>query len=269
MVKWDCDVVRDLMPSYLDEICSDASRKIVEEHLQDCDACRNLMEQMQATEFGSEQAQQMEIDYMKKVRRRFGNGSRILVLMLGIVLVAGFGILLWRYGDVPMELYYVVQPVLTVSVYLAFSGEWKKAERTRWKWGFGVVGLAAACYGILLMFAAMAWAQAGVLPFGMQPAEWGPFVYRQLLAGAFVQASLLLLAVHISTKSGNACPLLLDLHITGGCIALVINSLLRRMSTLEGFREQLIWGIVILSAEGCAILLVLLFMERRRRQEAV
>lgn len=269
MGEWNCDVIRDLLPSYLDGICSDASRELVDGHLQECDACRNLVEQMRVTAFESGRTQQMEIDYMRKVRRHFGNGSRILFMLLAVVLVAGFGILLWHYGDVPMELYYVVQPVLTVSVYLAFSGEWKRAERVRWKWGFGAVGLAIACYSIILLLVVVAWAQADVLPFGMQPADWGPFVYRQLLTGAFVQAILLMLAIHISTKTRNACPLLPDLHITGGCIALAMNSLLKNMNTLEGFKEQMFQGLAVLIAEGCALMVLLLFLERRRKPDTV
>lgn len=42
-----CEVIRDLMPLYLDECCSDKSRLLVEEHLAECSACRKLMEEMQ------------------------------------------------------------------------------------------------------------------------------------------------------------------------------------------------------------------------------
>ena len=269
MSEWNCDVIRDLLPSYLDEICSDASREIVDVHLEQCSACRDLVEQMQKTAFVSEEAQRKEIDYMRKVRRQFANRSRLVFALFAFVLVAGLGILLLRYGNVPMELYYVVQPVLTVSAYLAFSSEWKQAEQTRWKWGFGISGLVVICYSVVLIFMTITWVQADALPFGMQAADVGPFVYWQLLAGVFVQAVLLLLAVHISTKSGTACPILLDLHITGGCMGLAINSLLRNMNTIESFRARLFGGGAILLVEGCVILLLLLFMERRRRKHFI
>ena len=41
-----CEVVRDLMPLYLDECCSESSRELVEEHLKECDCCRKMAEQM-------------------------------------------------------------------------------------------------------------------------------------------------------------------------------------------------------------------------------
>ena len=49
-MKYDCDVIRDLLPLYADKACSDKSREIVEEHLQECMDCRNLTSTMLDTE---------------------------------------------------------------------------------------------------------------------------------------------------------------------------------------------------------------------------
>ena len=35
-----CEIIRDLLPLYLDGVCSDESRKMVEEHLLSCDTCK-------------------------------------------------------------------------------------------------------------------------------------------------------------------------------------------------------------------------------------
>ena len=44
----NCDIVRDLLPLYADGLCSEESRKAVEEHLKSCEACRSFYEAMQA-----------------------------------------------------------------------------------------------------------------------------------------------------------------------------------------------------------------------------
>lgn len=41
-----CNVIRDLLPLYLDEVCSADSGKLVEEHLEHCEACRRELEEM-------------------------------------------------------------------------------------------------------------------------------------------------------------------------------------------------------------------------------
>ena len=40
MKKMDCDIIRDLLPLYIDDVVSDATKELVETHLKDCDACR-------------------------------------------------------------------------------------------------------------------------------------------------------------------------------------------------------------------------------------
>ncbi len=46
MSKFSCDTVRDMLPLYVDNIVSDDTRAIVEEHLASCDACRKAYETM-------------------------------------------------------------------------------------------------------------------------------------------------------------------------------------------------------------------------------
>ncbi len=42
-MKYQCDMIEDLLPLYQDHICSEASRQIVEEHLQECEHCRSTV----------------------------------------------------------------------------------------------------------------------------------------------------------------------------------------------------------------------------------
>ena len=46
MNKVDCDIVRDLLPGYSDKILSEASNKLVREHLQTCDSCLKEFQEM-------------------------------------------------------------------------------------------------------------------------------------------------------------------------------------------------------------------------------
>ena len=39
----DCEVIRDLLPLYADDICSPKSRELVESHVKGCPECRNIM----------------------------------------------------------------------------------------------------------------------------------------------------------------------------------------------------------------------------------
>ena len=41
-----CDVINDLLPLYVDDVLSDASRELVDEHIKECESCRKTLENM-------------------------------------------------------------------------------------------------------------------------------------------------------------------------------------------------------------------------------
>ena len=49
-MKYECDVIRDLIPLYIDDVASKASRRMVEEHLAECADCRALLGRMKSEE---------------------------------------------------------------------------------------------------------------------------------------------------------------------------------------------------------------------------
>ena len=49
-MKIDCEVIRDILPLYADDACSEKSRQMVDEHLEECSACREQLERIRKTE---------------------------------------------------------------------------------------------------------------------------------------------------------------------------------------------------------------------------
>ena len=45
--KYPCGIIRDLLPLYRDNVCGEESRRIVDEHLQECGDCMRLFRQME------------------------------------------------------------------------------------------------------------------------------------------------------------------------------------------------------------------------------
>ncbi len=48
MAKIDCEVIEDLLPVYVENMASDSSVKLVEEHLKECEGCKNLEQRMRS-----------------------------------------------------------------------------------------------------------------------------------------------------------------------------------------------------------------------------
>ena len=47
--NYDCELIQDLLPLYQDNACSDTSREIVNEHIAECDKCKNMLNNLQNT----------------------------------------------------------------------------------------------------------------------------------------------------------------------------------------------------------------------------
>ena len=50
MNKIPCEVIRDLFPSYIDQLTSPVTNEAIAEHLHTCDACRDVLAAMRGSE---------------------------------------------------------------------------------------------------------------------------------------------------------------------------------------------------------------------------
>ena len=80
-MKTDCDVIRDLLPLYTDEACSEKSRDLVNEHLQECPACQEVLRKLQETEIENdlriEKKEVIEYGIRRFKRRSAAIGSAV------------------------------------------------------------------------------------------------------------------------------------------------------------------------------------------------
>ena len=42
-MKYPCNIIQDLLPLYHDNVCSEESRRAVQQHLPECEACRDYL----------------------------------------------------------------------------------------------------------------------------------------------------------------------------------------------------------------------------------
>ena len=73
MKQMDCDIIRDLLPLYADDACSEKSRALVNGHLLDCAECRAVLQRIKETEIENHLKNEKEsvIQYgLTKFRKR-------------------------------------------------------------------------------------------------------------------------------------------------------------------------------------------------------
>lgn len=85
-MKITCPMAEDLLPLYVEDACSNDSRKALEAHIKDCPNCRDVYTRMTAPEMPVAEAAPL-VDCGRKIKRR-RTAKRILLAILIPVLAA-------------------------------------------------------------------------------------------------------------------------------------------------------------------------------------
>ena len=95
-MKIECKVIEDLLPLYSDHVCSDASGKLVEEHLKECEKCRSMLNRVdvvQITHIEKEDTEKTAIIQkgFRKIHRRWRASLIAVFMLIPLVLVGILG----------------------------------------------------------------------------------------------------------------------------------------------------------------------------------
>ena len=95
-----CEVVRDLLPSYVDGLTSETTRAMVDAHLDTCLDCRAALDAMRGPETPQLSAEdRKEVDFLKKNKRRNRRIALASILAALALLVGLLGVRLYVIGN--------------------------------------------------------------------------------------------------------------------------------------------------------------------------
>ena len=81
-----CEIVQDLLPLYVDDICSPASREMIAEHLSTCAECAGMLKSLKNTEIETELITEKN-DVLKKQSKVFKRKSALAGLIIGMAMM--------------------------------------------------------------------------------------------------------------------------------------------------------------------------------------
>lgn len=100
-MKISCEIIQDLLPLYCDEVCSDESRKQIEEHLQECDKCKedlHLMKdaiQAPSTQEKDEKAAHAAASAWKKGKTRAFVKGCVIAILIAVIFIGSYLAMHW------------------------------------------------------------------------------------------------------------------------------------------------------------------------------
>ncbi len=112
-MKNECDIVQDLLFGYNDKTLRNTSKEFVENHLKECNKCKEVLKQIQNDTEPQEEIE--EINYLKKVRSKINRKNIFLIIALVLlVFVILFNILVFvNYNNKASEMKIVLKDNVT------------------------------------------------------------------------------------------------------------------------------------------------------------
>ena len=270
MDKISCDIISDLVPSYMDGICTGATKQCVEEHLQSCDKCRQLVTFYREQSLSGENTEQKGVDGLKKIKSLLKFQRLAYYLTLGGILL----LILWML--LIKKFYYftgVTLPVLHVVCICAtlISGIGLKGKK-----GPGAIDylLGAVSLGMDIYFTAVIFYlvnrlfdNAGTV-FGMPIHEAGPFLEKQIIASIILQGVFIVRSLSNILLRERACNWLLCLNLSGIFLVLRFDLWMYMMSERETLLSVIVSITVstaVIALLGIAVSLLVTWYNRRTR----
>lgn len=97
----ECCLIQDSMPLYIDGICSDETKEYIAEHLQSCEECKKVYEDMRMPPVPDPAAELVqkhldEVEPLKKIRKNHKMKNGILLSLLSLLLLLSIVFFCWH-----------------------------------------------------------------------------------------------------------------------------------------------------------------------------
>ena len=266
MEKMNCDIIQDLIPSYIDGICSEASKNCVEEHIENCAECREIVALCKNNALTGSQAEQQALEGLKKIKNKM---KYLFVANLALTALVSFGarIFLYRTNDLILSFTILFAACMCVNLVTGIN---RQGEQRAEKKDYIICALSIMINIFIPLLSYYTVQKSLITPysvlFGYEAEACGPIL--DLFLGTAFIIQLLFFFYHLlrsNRHKGNTAVLSCS-AVTGIFLASAYHALFGRLDTPESF-----WAIffqinmvsIIIAVIG--ILISVLFGRKRRK----
>ncbi|MDE7478842.1 MAG: zf-HC2 domain-containing protein [Lachnospiraceae bacterium] len=247
MREINCNIIRDLLPSYVDGICSEDSRLLIEEHVTDCEQCRTRLEMLKDTALTDEQGGKKTIFYLKKVKKGI-----ISFILLTLAIIIGFMFMIHQYGVLENHLFYMIFPLPIIAAYCMMPDSPLLAKHSKISGILIAVSSLLMVYFAVLVYWSIQMIESERALFDIPMDEAGPFLGGQLILIAVMQIGIFILSNIVLFSGYQIHQCIYGLTLTGLGLAAGYLCILHNMTTVEGFYRLLskMIGCIVLEGIG-------------------
>lgn len=273
MSKLSCNVVKDLLPSYIDKICSEESAQLVDEHLRECEECTKTKEQMEENLI-AEKASKEEIDLINRVKSRKQRRHTVYIGIIVFALIVNIVMTLFvEYNLVSYPLHFLLLPATILALYFLTGDKTAAGNRI-----FCIIGhiINILCIGCFLFVILLCIAPTSrirnhgdKLEFHIGGAAGDIFdiLVVVFILSLLAQGVFLLIVIWTSVEYSYFIPGLLCETVTGIYLVWTVFSIMYEVKLHSVIKNAIVITIMILLAEGILTYFILRKIQKRRNKK--
>jgi len=109
--EFECSIVQDLLPNYIERLTSEDTNQVIEEHLENCETCKKAYHQMITEISGLDKAPKPELKFIKKVKKT-KLFAAIISIILTLILAYSLYAMEFKYSMDKADLSYAITEFL-------------------------------------------------------------------------------------------------------------------------------------------------------------
>lgn len=229
----NCDITKDLIPSYLEGLCSEESIKAVEAHLSVCPECRSHLEAIRHIELSPEKSGQGQLNFMKRVKQHYARKNALGAALLFLFSLMVLPVIATSHPSHDDILYCILFSGLALGTYILLSnyqskpkGNWQKLLCLT---TFGLGILYSSC--IIAVMNHCLQTDSGI--FGLELSESGPYFNAQFIAIVILELLTFAVCAADSVRKDYGIGFFPTLNLTCCALCMLYREILFHMGPLQ------------------------------------
>ncbi len=256
-MKIDCGIVQDLIPSYVDGLCSEASKQCVEEHIKECEVCRAFLEECRMVEFSGKVLEEQQLDGLRKVKKKLKLQNMFSYGLLLVVILFAAYFFTTNIGAIGVRWYYGLYGVALAATFVVTMHGKVNVKYEKVEQGMTGLSLGAIVYALFWYCIMMIPTGDGNVPLGLELGQVGPFLHGHTGIALAVEIAVFAYTMVRYMKRDIVCRGTLLISLTGLFFILAQTTLLGSLSELETHMRDFTEAAVVILGAGAACGLVL------------
>lgn len=272
MEKINCDIIRDLLPSYVDGICSESTRQCIEEHIENCQDCKENIRILKETEISAIKLEQQQINFAKKINKNIQNKGIIdSILLLAFMLLSVLVIEYqnrynqWNYSMIG-NIYLITLPIFMLLTYILTLYQTKRIKIQKSDMILNIVSVLLDLYAAFLIYYGFRCTFHEKSFFGIELSQIGLVIHRQFIIAILIQFIIFIWNLLKVVKKGFISSIFLNLNLTGVFFILSLHLWLSRLGS-PYFESTLIETTKKIFVIGIVGMVIFYFIDKRRQKK--